>query len=64
MLRRAAADCAAWQAWSPGVGVSVNVSVVQFHAGGLAATVREALTGADLAPDLVTIEITESSFAG
>jgi diguanylate cyclase (GGDEF)-like protein/PAS domain S-box-containing protein len=60
VLRRATADCAGWQDRAPGVGVSVNVSVVQFRAGGLAATVREALTDAGLDPDLVTIEITES----
>lgn len=60
VLRRALLDCASWQDRSPGVGVSVNVSVLQFRAGGLAATVREALIAAELPPDLVTIEITES----
>ncbi len=60
VMRRALRDCATWQDRAPGVGVSVNVSVLQFRAGGLAATIREALTAAELRPDLVTIEITES----
>jgi diguanylate cyclase (GGDEF)-like protein/PAS domain S-box-containing protein len=60
MLRRATSDCARWQDIAPGVGVSVNVSVRQFASGELVRNVRDALADSCLAPDLLTIEITES----
>ena len=43
-----------------GVGVSVNVSVRQFEGGDLVRTVQGALTESGLAPELLTLEITES----
>jgi diguanylate cyclase (GGDEF)-like protein/PAS domain S-box-containing protein len=60
MLHQAIADCAGWQSVAPGVGVSINVSAHQFRIGDLPEAVRAALTGADLAPELVILEITES----
>jgi diguanylate cyclase (GGDEF)-like protein/PAS domain S-box-containing protein len=60
MLRRALTDCATWQDEAPGVGVSVNVSVHQVRAGAVVTTLRTLLAELDLAPALVTVEITES----
>jgi diguanylate cyclase (GGDEF)-like protein/PAS domain S-box-containing protein len=60
VLGRAAVDCVRWQSVAPGVGVSVNVSVRQFESGDLVRTVHDALTTSGLAPDLLTLEITES----
>ena len=60
MLRRALTDCAGWQADAPGVGVAVNVSAHQFRTGDLVAMVQSLLTELELAPGLVTLEITES----
>ncbi|MGZ4797931.1 MAG: bifunctional diguanylate cyclase/phosphodiesterase [Acidimicrobiia bacterium] len=60
MLREAVGACARWQATAPGVGVSVNVSAHQFRTGDLIALVRATLAEAGLAPELVTLEITES----
>jgi len=60
MLRRATADCAHWQSIAPGVGVAVNVSVRQFESGDLVHEVQDALARSGLAPELLTVEITES----
>ncbi len=60
VLRRAASDCVRWQSVAAGVGVSVNVSVRQFEGGDLVRTVQSALTESALAPELLTLEITES----
>ncbi|HEY5076301.1 MAG TPA: EAL domain-containing protein, partial [Acidimicrobiia bacterium] len=60
VLRRAASDCMRWQSVAAGVGVSVNVSVRQFEGGDLVRTVQGALTDSGLAPELLTLEITES----
>jgi diguanylate cyclase (GGDEF)-like protein/PAS domain S-box-containing protein len=56
----AAADCARWQSVAPGVGISVNVSVRQFESGDLVSSVQDALRRTGLAPELLTLEITES----
>jgi diguanylate cyclase (GGDEF)-like protein/PAS domain S-box-containing protein len=56
----AAADCARWQSVAPGVGVSVNVSVRQFESGDLVSSVQQALLRTGLAPELLTVEITET----
>jgi diguanylate cyclase (GGDEF)-like protein/PAS domain S-box-containing protein len=60
MLRRAIADCAAWQRDAPGVGVAVNVSSRQLLDGDFAGLVTELLRADGLAPELLTVEITES----
>jgi EAL domain-containing protein (putative c-di-GMP-specific phosphodiesterase class I) len=44
------------------VPVSVNLSLVQFKQKDLLAQVKRILTNADLKPDLITLEITESAF--
>ncbi|MDP9334486.1 MAG: diguanylate cyclase [Actinomycetota bacterium] len=56
----AAADCARWQSVAPGVGISVNVSVRQFESGDLVSSVQDALLRTGLAPELLTLEITET----
>ena len=55
VLRTACAAAAAW----PGIGVSVNVSPIQFRDDGLLGVVAEALAAAGLAPERLEIEITE-----
>ena len=60
MLHRAMRDCASWQSRAPGVGVSINVSAHQFRDGKLVGTARTILAELQLAPELVTLEITES----
>ena len=61
MLRRATLDCAGLQAVRPGLGVAVNVSAHQLNSGDFLPTVRAALADAQLAPELLTLEITESA---
>ncbi len=58
VLRRACAACAAWP---DGVSVSVNLSSTQFRNGNLERTVLGALAGANLAPERLDLEITEST---
>ena len=60
MLRAALRDCASWQLSAPGVGVSINVSAHQFRTGNLVTVVASILAELELAPELVTLEITES----
>jgi diguanylate cyclase (GGDEF)-like protein/PAS domain S-box-containing protein len=57
ILRRACAACASW----PGnINVSVNLSSSQFRGGKVEATILDALAAADLPPDRLELEITES----
>jgi diguanylate cyclase (GGDEF)-like protein len=58
VLRRACAACAAWP---DGVSVSVNLSSTQFRNGNLERTVLGALSAANLAPERLDLEITEST---
>ena len=60
MLRQALTDCREWQSAAPGVGVSVNVSALQFRLGNLVQTVSDIVGELGIAPHLVTLEITES----
>lgn len=46
--------------WPDGIGVSVNVSSVQFRDKGLVESVRQALADTGLAPERLELEITES----
>ncbi|MGU3539910.1 PAS domain-containing protein [Methylobacterium sp. A54F] len=55
ILRTACRAAAAW----PGIGVSVNVSPIQFRDGHLVEIVTAALSEAGLAPERLEIEITE-----
>jgi len=56
-LRRACLDCARW----PGdTNVAVNLSPIQFRHGNIMRALREALAAANLPPNRLEIEITES----
>jgi predicted signal transduction protein with EAL and GGDEF domain len=57
MLRRACKACAGWP---DEVSVSVNLSSTQFRSGNLEKTILEALAAANLAPERLDLEITES----
>jgi diguanylate cyclase (GGDEF)-like protein/PAS domain S-box-containing protein len=66
VLREACRQARAWQlarGSQPALSVNVNVSGVQLQHPGLVAAVSLALEDADLAPELLTIEITESVVA-
>ena len=66
VLREACRQARAWQlarAGQPPLSVNVNVSGVQLQHPGLVAAVSLALEDADLEPELLTIEITESVVA-
>ncbi|WP_420960290.1 putative bifunctional diguanylate cyclase/phosphodiesterase [Brucella sp. IR073] len=52
--------CRAAASWPAPIGVSVNLSVVQFKDSGLVSKIEEALRESDLAPDRLDLEITES----
>ncbi|KMQ75999.1 sensor domain-containing protein [Marinobacter subterrani] len=63
VLRRACRDLKAWK--DAGLGtcpVSINVSLIQFQLGSIPDTVRRALTDFNVAPEELTLEITESVF--
>jgi EAL domain-containing protein (putative c-di-GMP-specific phosphodiesterase class I) len=65
VLRHACLQLAAWDAdpasGLAGLRVAVNVSPRQLHAPGLFEEVRDALAGGGIAPERLTIEITESA---
>jgi diguanylate cyclase (GGDEF)-like protein/PAS domain S-box-containing protein len=66
VVREACRQARAWQIARPGqppISVNVNVSGVQLQHPGLVAAVSLALEDADLLPELLTIEITESVIA-
>jgi diguanylate cyclase (GGDEF)-like protein len=58
MLRRACKACAGWP---DEVSVSVNLSSTQFRSGNLERTILGALAAANLAPERLDLEITEST---
>ncbi len=58
VLRRACKACALWP---HNISVSVNLSPFQFRNGRVEQTVRDALAAANLAPDRLDLEITEST---
>jgi diguanylate cyclase (GGDEF)-like protein len=58
MLRRACKACAGWP---DEVCVSVNLSSTQFRSGNLESTILNALAEAQLAPERLDLEITEST---
>ncbi len=56
VIRRA---CEVAVNWPAALTISVNLSPVQFHDGGIAATVKRALDASGLAPERLELEITE-----
>jgi diguanylate cyclase (GGDEF)-like protein len=54
-----------WQAtqWPSGIGVSFNLSTVQFRSAGLVPVIRETLEATGLAPNRLELEITESALS-
>jgi predicted signal transduction protein with EAL and GGDEF domain len=61
VLREACRQAAEWRARGrPGLRISVNVSVLQFNRPDWVDTVRRALQDAQLAPEALELEITES----
>jgi diguanylate cyclase (GGDEF)-like protein/PAS domain S-box-containing protein len=65
VVREACRQVRTWQLQRPGraIGISVNVSGVQLQDSGFVAAVSLALEEADLAPEHLTLEITESVMA-
>lgn len=59
-LRTACAQAARWHVDGKPMRVSVNLSPMQFRQAGLVTTVRSALQAANLAPDYLELEVTES----
>ncbi|KAK0329220.1 hypothetical protein LTR94_037673, partial [Friedmanniomyces endolithicus] len=59
VMRTACRDAAEWQ---EGIRVAVNVSPTQFANPGFPSTVMNALAAAQLAPERLELEITESVF--
>jgi diguanylate cyclase (GGDEF)-like protein len=59
-LEQAVAACAGWQPANPGVGVAVNISVRSLSDPALVRLVNRVLRQHGLAPELLTLEITES----
>jgi len=60
-IRIACRDAARWQASLPGVGVAVNVSGRQLLKAGLDELVIDAIRESSLDPELLSVELTESS---
>jgi diguanylate cyclase (GGDEF)-like protein len=61
VLRQACAQTQAWQALVPGLTVSVNISSRQFNDGNLVDRILEILRETGLAPELLTLELTEGA---
>ena len=61
-LRTACAQAARWHAAGKAMRIAVNLSPIQFRQAGLVTTVRSALEEANLAPNYLELEITESMF--
>jgi diguanylate cyclase (GGDEF)-like protein len=53
------AACAEAVTWSEDIGLSVNLSPVQFRGNGLVAQLRDVLTRTGLAPERLSLEVTE-----
>lgn len=60
VLRQACRDAAEWRALGLNVPVAVNVSAMQFERTGFAESVNQALEDANLPPELLELELTES----
>ncbi len=63
VLRQACRDLRAWRdAGLPVTAVSINLSLIEFQLGSVPDKVRQALTDYNIAPEELTLEITESVF--
>lgn len=62
VLRQACGQLADWRrrGLNPDVRMAVNISIRQFRRGDLCASITQALSDADLPPELLEIEVTES----
>jgi EAL domain-containing protein (putative c-di-GMP-specific phosphodiesterase class I) len=60
VLRQAVAQAALWHGQGRGLVVCVNVSAVQFHRAGFVDRVAAVLRAAELPPELLELELTES----
>ncbi|WP_300530934.1 EAL domain-containing protein [Maricaulis sp.] len=60
VLRKACRDAAEWRALGLDIPVAVNVSAMQFEREGFSASVNDALEDANLPPELLELELTES----
>jgi diguanylate cyclase (GGDEF)-like protein/PAS domain S-box-containing protein len=60
VLRAATVQTSAWQEEFPGLRIAVNLSAKQFHQPDLRAQILSALQAANLSPNLLEMEITES----
>lgn len=61
MLARSLQECRVWNAWAPGIGVSVNVASRQLEDSEFPRMVTRVLRESGVAPELLTLEITEGS---
>ena len=61
ILRRALDCCANWRRQGYSLGVSVNLSAVNLHDPNLVPTVLQALKDKQVPPELLTLELTETS---
>ncbi len=65
VMRDAMQAVGAWrQRLAPGLGLAVNLSGVQFREAGLVATIRQILDDSGFPPELLELEITESTVMG
>jgi EAL domain-containing protein (putative c-di-GMP-specific phosphodiesterase class I) len=64
VLRQALGQCSTWRAEGLDVGVAVNISPRSLYDPDLTSLVHAALREADLPASVLTLEITESGFAG
>ncbi|MEA2117826.1 putative bifunctional diguanylate cyclase/phosphodiesterase [Halovibrio sp. HP20-50] len=63
VIRQACRDLRAWHnAGIPVTPVSINLSLIQFQLGSMPNSVHKALSDYSIAPELLTLEITESVF--
>ncbi|NMT64960.1 putative bifunctional diguanylate cyclase/phosphodiesterase [Marinobacter orientalis] len=63
VLRQACRDLRAWrEAGLPVTPISINLSLIEFQLGSIPDKVRQALTDYNVAPEDLTLEITESVF--
>ncbi|MFO8140304.1 MAG: EAL domain-containing protein, partial [Marinobacter sp.] len=63
VLRQACRDISSWRdAGLPVTHISINLSLIQFQLGSIPDKVRKALTDYNVAPEMLTLEITESVF--
>lgn len=60
-LQEAMTQCHRWQDVMPGVGVAINLSSRSLHAPDLLATLMDSLLESGIAPELVKLELTEST---